>query len=59
VPKNRFGTLRLEIRQFGDVTFSDEEKALLKQYYISIMSHGFVNGVGLNRDVQEIVTRRF
>jgi hypothetical protein len=42
-------------KQFGDVTFTDEEKALLKQYYISIMSHGLLTG-SANRDVLEIVT---
>jgi hypothetical protein len=42
-------------RQFGDVNFSDEEKALLKQYYITIMSQGFFNE-SLNCEIQEIVT---
>src|SRR5574344_850489 len=42
-------------KQFGDVNFTDEEKILLKQYYVAIMSQDLFNG-SLKYEVQEIVT---
>lgn len=42
-------------KQFGDVNFTDEEKALLKQYYITIMSKHLFKGA-MNFEIVEIVT---